>query len=172
MEHSQYSFVPLLIIVGIAFMVPIVLSRLRGNFIPIIVGEILAGIFVGKSGLNLVEENIVLDILSTLGFIFLMFLSGLEINISGLLRTRSDPSAAWWRRFLSSHLFLAVVSFLFAVVLSLLAATFLAGLGMVKSPLIMALILSTTSLGVVAPVLKAGGFHRRSLRAVDNGLFS
>jgi Kef-type K+ transport system membrane component KefB/Trk K+ transport system NAD-binding subunit len=158
MEHSQYSFVPLLIIVGIAFMVPIVISRLRGNFIPIIVGEILAGIFVGKSGLNLVEENIVLDILSTLGFIFLMFLSGLEINISGLLRTRSDPSAVWWRRFLSSHLFLAVVSFLFAVVLSLFAATFLAGLGMVKSPLIMALILSTTSLGVVAPVLKQEGF--------------
>jgi Kef-type K+ transport system membrane component KefB len=60
MEHSEYSFVPLLIIVGIAFMVPIVLSRLRGNFIPIIVGEILAGIFVRKSGLNLVEENVVL----------------------------------------------------------------------------------------------------------------
>ncbi|MGB8335709.1 MAG: cation:proton antiporter, partial [Desulfobacterales bacterium] len=65
MEHAEFSFVPLLIIVGIAFLVPIVLSRLRVNFIPIIVGEILAGIFVGKSGLNVVEANVILEILST-----------------------------------------------------------------------------------------------------------
>ena len=83
---------PALIIVGIAFLVPIILSHLRGNFIPIIVGEILAGIIVGKSGLNLVDENIVLEILSTLGFIFLMFLSGLEINISVLLRPAPIPT--------------------------------------------------------------------------------
>lgn len=158
MEHSEFSFIPLLIIVGIAFLVPIILSRLRVNFIPIIVGEILAGMIVGKSGLNLVAENVVLEILSTLGFIFLMFLSGLEINISKLLQKRSGPSTPRWQRFVSSHLFLAVASFLLAVVLSLLAATFLADLGMVKSPLIMALILSTTSLGVVAPVLKQEGF--------------
>lgn len=147
---------PALIIVGIAFLVPIILSHLRGNFIPIIVGEILAGIIVGKSGLNLVDENIVLEILSTLGFIFLMFLSGLEINISVLLRTRSDPNTAPWRRFVGSHLFLAAASFVSTLLLSLLVSVFLAGLGLVKSPLIMALILSTTFLGVVAPVLKQG----------------
>jgi len=70
MEHAQFSFIPLLIVVGIAFVVPILLSRLRGIFIPIIIGEILAGVAVGKSGLNLVQENTVLEILSTLGFIY------------------------------------------------------------------------------------------------------
>ncbi|MGB5983884.1 MAG: monovalent cation:proton antiporter family protein [Desulfobacterales bacterium] len=158
MEHGQFSFIPLLIIVGIAFVVPIVLSRLGLRLIPVIVGEIIAGILVGKSGLNLVEENDVLEILSTLGFIFLMFLSGLEINFSALLRSRSQSAAPFWRRILSNPLFLAGASFLLTVLLCLLVAGVLARLELVKSPLIMALILSTTSLGVVAPVLKEQGF--------------
>jgi CPA2 family monovalent cation:H+ antiporter-2 len=35
----------------------------------------IAGIFVGKSGFNIIEPDIWLQVLSTLGFIFLMFLS-------------------------------------------------------------------------------------------------
>ena len=38
------------------------------------------GLIIGKSGLNLVETDMWLETLSTLGFIFLMFLSGLEID--------------------------------------------------------------------------------------------
>ena len=38
------------------------------------------GIVIGHSFLNIVERDSVLNILSTLGFIFLMFLSGLEID--------------------------------------------------------------------------------------------
>ncbi|HHP7233368.1 MAG TPA: monovalent cation:proton antiporter family protein [Desulfobacterales bacterium] len=158
MEHTEFSFVPLLIVIGIAFLVPIVLSRLRRIFVPIIVGEILAGILVGQSGLDLVEKNVVLEILSTLGFIYLMFLSGLEINFSGLLQARTGESESRWHRVVSSHLFLAVASFLLAVLLSLVAATFMAGFELVESPWIMALVLSTTSLGVVVPVLKQEGF--------------
>ncbi|MEJ2168389.1 MAG: monovalent cation:proton antiporter family protein [Desulfobacterales bacterium] len=158
MEHGQFSFLPLLIVVGIAFLVPILLSRLRGIFIPIIVGEILAGIVVGKSGLDLVTENAVLEILSTLGFIYLMFLSGLEINFSDLLQAGNGDSKPRWRRFVSSRLFLAVAAYLLAVLLSLLVSSILVRFGLVKSPLIMALILSTTSLGVVVPVLKQEGF--------------
>jgi len=158
MEHAEFSFVPLLIVVGMSFLVPIVLTHLRGIFIPIIVGEILAGILIGQSGLDLVDENVVLEILSTLGFIYLMFLSGLEINFSGLMQARSGAAESPWRRLVSSHLFLAVASFLLAVFLSLLASMFLARFDLVKSPWIMALILSTTSLGVVVPVLKQEGF--------------
>jgi len=158
MEHSEFSFVPLLIVVGMAFLVPIVLTRLRRIFVPIIVGEILAGILVGQSGLDLVDKNVVLEILSTLGFIYLMFLSGLEINFSGLLQAHSDSDEPRWHRIVSSHLFLAVASFLLAVFLSLLVSIVLARFDLVKSPWIMALILSTTSLGVVVPVLKQEGF--------------
>ena len=160
MEHSQISFVPLLIVVGIAFVVPILLSRLRGIFIPIIIGEILAGIIVGKSGLDLVPKNAVLEILSTLGFIYLMFLSGLEINFSDLLESSPGGSKSRWRHIVSSHLFLATAAYLLAVFLSVLVSFILARFDLVKSPWMMALILSTTSLGVVIPVLKQEGFTR------------
>ena len=160
MEHSQISFVPLLIVVGIAFVVPILLSRLRGIFIPIIIGEILAGIIVGKSGLDLVPKNVVLEILSTLGFIFLMFLSGLEIDFSDLLEPGPGGSKSRWRHIVSSHLFLATAAYLLAVFLSVLVSFILARFDLVKSPWMMALILSTTSLGVVIPVLKQEGFTR------------
>jgi Kef-type K+ transport system membrane component KefB/Trk K+ transport system NAD-binding subunit len=162
MEHAQISFIPLLIVVGIAFVVPIVLSRLRGIFIPTIIGEILAGIIVGKSGMDLVQKNAVLEILSTLGFIYLMFLSGLEINFSDLLKPGPGDYKSRWRHFVSSYLFLAVAAYLLAVFLSGLVSIILARFGLVKSPLIMALILSTTSLGVVVPVLKQEGFTGES----------
>jgi Kef-type K+ transport system membrane component KefB/Trk K+ transport system NAD-binding subunit len=158
MEHAQHSFIPLLIVVGIAFAVPIVLSRLRKIFIPIIIGEILAGIIVGKSGLDLVPQTVVLEILSTLGFIYLMFLSGLEINFSDLLEPAPGGSRSRWRRFCTSYLFLATAAYLLAVLLSVLVSFILVRLGLVKNPWMMALILSTTSLGVVIPVLKQEGF--------------
>lgn len=47
---------------------------------PVVVAEILMGIVIGNSFLNIVERDSILNILSTLGFIFLMFLSGLEID--------------------------------------------------------------------------------------------
>ena len=44
------------------------------------------GIIIGHSLLNIVERDSVLNILSTLGFIFLMFLSGLEIDFKAFKR--------------------------------------------------------------------------------------
>ena len=52
MEHTEISFTPLLIVTALAFLVPLLLSRLKGLAIPIVVGEIIAGIIVGQSGLN------------------------------------------------------------------------------------------------------------------------
>ena len=45
------SFAPLLIVVMLAFLVPLLLSSVRGRLaIPIVVGEIIAGMLVGRSG--------------------------------------------------------------------------------------------------------------------------
>lgn len=43
------SFVPLLIVLLLAFLVPLVLSRFKRLSLPIVVGEILAGILIGRS---------------------------------------------------------------------------------------------------------------------------
>ena len=79
MEHGV-SVTSLLIVVVAAFLTPIILHRLKLNIIPVVVAEILVGLIIGKSGIDIVETDMWLETLSTLGFIFLMFLSGLEID--------------------------------------------------------------------------------------------
>ena len=78
MEETR-SFVPLLLVVFLAFLVPILLSRFKKLHLPIVVGEILAGIIIGRSGFGWVEHHDpALDLLAEFGFVFLMFLSGME----------------------------------------------------------------------------------------------
>jgi trk system potassium uptake protein TrkA len=156
LEHSEISFIPLLIVLALAFLVPLLLSRIRVVAIPVVVGEIIAGIIVGQSGLGLVEGTAGLRLLSELGFAFLMFLSGLEIDFSSVLSggqgTGADTNRV--RRSLSNPFVVGHVLFGLTLIGSGLTAFFLAGQGLVKDAWIMALILSTTSLGVVVPVLK------------------
>jgi len=144
----EQRFLPLLLVVMLAFIVPIVLARFRR--IPVVVGEIVAGILVGPSVLGWVRnEDPTLTILAEIGFAFLMFLSGLEIDFS-LLFAASKPGVEKRK----SPLLIAGISFLLTVVLAAVIGFWLTGAGFVKDPWMMTLILSTTSLGIVVPVLK------------------
>lgn len=79
--EDTFSFIPLLIVLLLAFLVPLALSRFKRLSLPIVVGEILAGILIGRSGLGLVQaHDPVLEMLAEFGFVFLMFLSGMEID--------------------------------------------------------------------------------------------
>jgi Kef-type K+ transport system membrane component KefB/Trk K+ transport system NAD-binding subunit len=157
MNAVDVSFIPLLVVLGLSFLVPIALSRVRRIFIPIVIGEIAAGMVIGPSGLGIVEESTVLRILSELGFAFLMFLCGLEIDFAGVLES-GERKANLWRRWLSNHLVLGVSTFALTLALAVGSAFLLSGLDPMVDPWIMSLILATTSLGVVAPVLKERGF--------------
>lgn len=153
--EEALSFYPLLIVVFLAFIVPITLSRFKRLRLPIVVGEIIVGIVVGRSGLGWVQHHDpVLDLLAELGFVFLMFLSGMEIDFSSL----GSPSG---RRSESKGplgpLQLGGLSFLLTLTLSALIGFGLVQFDLVSSPWMIALILSTTSLGVVVPVLKERG---------------
>lgn len=152
MEESR-SFIPLLLVVFLAFLVPILLSRFKRLRLPIVVGEILAGILVGRSGFGWVQHHDpALDLLSEFGFVFLMFLSGMEIDFSTLgidqsRRERTDPKR--W-----GPIQLGSINFALTLVISSMIGFVLFRLGYVQDIWIMALVLSTTSLGVVVPVLK------------------
>ena len=82
--NEAHSFAPLLIVVMLAFLVPLLLSTVRGRLaVPIVVGEIVAGMIVGRSGFGwVVPENGALELLKELGFVLLMFLSGMEIDFA------------------------------------------------------------------------------------------
>lgn len=154
--EEPHSFSPLLIVVLLAFVVPLALSRFRRLRLPIVVGEILAGVLIGRSGLHWIEGNDpVLALLADFGFVFLMFLSGMEVDFSNLGLTRTeDPRHSKRER---GPLSLAGLSFAIALALSAVIGLLLVQAGLARNPWMMALILSTTSLGVVMPVLKETG---------------
>jgi Kef-type K+ transport system membrane component KefB/Trk K+ transport system NAD-binding subunit len=155
MEESL-SFLPLLVVVLIAFLVPLLLSRTKRLRIPVVVGEILAGIIIGKSGLQWVGHDPILEILAILGFAYLMFLSGLEIDFDALLpRPNAFPDSLQAR--LSNPLGLGTLTFVLTLVLAVAAGWGLHALDAADDAWLAALILSTTSLGLVMPVLKERG---------------
>ena len=113
---------------------------------------------VGQSGLGLVTESTLLEILSILGFSLLMFLSGLEVNFNNIFAGSSDKRRNWLARFLQHPLIFGAVLFLLTFGGASIAAFVIHDLDLVSEPWIIALVLSTTSLGVVVPVLKERGF--------------
>jgi len=152
MEHEA-NFVPLLVVILLAVLAPILTSRIKRVRIPTVVGEIIAGIIVGQSVLGLVGPDEILDILSLLGFAFLMFLSGLEVDFDALMPRPGVVSGSWRER-LANPLYLGMLTFALTLLLALLFAWGLRALDAADDPWLMALILSTTSLGLVVPVLK------------------
>jgi Kef-type K+ transport system membrane component KefB/Trk K+ transport system NAD-binding subunit len=157
--EEQFTFMPLLLVILLAFVVPLALSRVRSLRLPVVVGEIIAGILVGRSGLGWVpSHDAVLDLLAQFGFVFLMFLAGMEIDFSNLgvnrlVRSRAGgPDKSRW-----NPATLGGLTFALTLALSTTIGLGLTALGLVRNSWMMALILSTTSLGVVMPVLKERG---------------
>ena len=138
----ESGFTDLLIVVAIAFGAPLVLGLAPKLRLPAVVLEIIAGIVVGPSVLGWVEINEPVAILSTVGLAFLLFLAGLEI----------DPEQLRGR-----VLGLTAIGFGASVVIALGVGYLLSGLGLVDRPLLVAIILTATSLGVIVPVLKDAG---------------
>ena len=145
---ENQSVASLMVVVGIAFFIPIILQRLNLRFIPVVIAEIIAGLIIGKSGLNIVAEDQWLEILSLLGFIFLMFISGLEIDFNAFQSKKTKKENLPNPLKISFGIFLLIMITSYSLSLSLV--TF----GLIKEPFLMTLIISTISLGIVVPVLK------------------
>ena len=154
--HQETSFISLLIVIAVAALVPVITTQLRRVHLPIVVGEIIAGMIIGKSGFNLVGDDPWLEMLSTLGFVYLMFLSGLEVDFDAVAQQFTELGSSL-KANLKSPLILAILSFLLSLVVAFLSALVLQAMGLVKDVILMSLILSTTSLGLVVPVLKERG---------------
>ncbi|MDW8564530.1 monovalent cation:proton antiporter family protein [Staphylococcus shinii] len=158
------EFVSLVVVVLTAFFTPIIVNRLRINFLPIVVAEILMGIIIGHSFLNLVERDSILNILSTLGFIFLMFLSGLEIDFKAFKRDKSSTKQEEKvKKQEPGHLQLAIVVFMFIMIISIVFAYMFKWFGLIDDVLLMVIIISTISLGVVVPTLKEMNIMRTTI---------
>ena len=136
------SFSGLLIVSAVAFGAPFLLGLFPRVRAPAVVFEIVAGIVVGPSVLGWVHVDDTIAVVATLGLAFLLFLAGLEIDFA---------------RLRGRVLKLAGVSFAVSLAIALVAAGGLKLAGLVDAPLLVAIALSATSLGVLIPVLKDAG---------------
>ncbi|KYH37752.1 MAG: hypothetical protein AYL29_003140 [Candidatus Bathyarchaeota archaeon B24] len=102
--------------------------------LPVIVLEVLTGIMLGKSVLNIISYDIWLDFLADFGLMYLMFLAGLEMGV---------------KEFRKGSVLLALGSLMTPFLLGALLGLFLG-----VPPLLLGTLLSTTSIGVVLPVLR------------------
>jgi Kef-type K+ transport system membrane component KefB len=136
------SFENLLIVMAVAFAAPLLLGLFPRLLLPSVVLEIVAGIVVGPSVLGWVEVDEAVEVVALLGLAFVLFLAGLEIEF-GKLR--------------GGVLRLTLAGFAISLVVALAVSFGLEAVDLVDTPLLVAIILCSTSLGVLVPVLKDSG---------------
>jgi Kef-type K+ transport system membrane component KefB len=136
------SFGNLLIVAAVAVLAPLAVGFFPRLRIPAVVLEIIGGIILGPSVLGWVHADLPVQILALFGLAFLLFLAGLEIDV---------------HRLRGRLLRFAVLGYLVTLVLGYGAGASFTAAGWVSQPLLLAIALSATSLGLVVPVLKDAG---------------
>lgn len=150
--------VSLLIILTAALITPLVMAKFKLTVLPTAVVEILVGIMLGPSLFNIVHTNDTLTLLSNTGVIFLMFLSGMEIDFS-LFNRRKQPQTPLAAKVAGSApkyspVFIAVTSYVAVAASALLLGFICKWTGLFKDPWLAAIIFMTISLGIVIATLK------------------
>ncbi len=138
----ELAFTNLLIIVAAGFAAPLVLGFFPSVRLPSVVLEIVVGIVVGPAVLGWVHVDEPVQVFSTVGLAYLLFLAGLEIDFS---------------RLRGQVLRLALAGFAVSLAIAVALGLLLKAGGLVAQPLFLAIVLSATSLGVLVPVLKDAG---------------
>ena len=136
------AFTNLLVVMAIAFAAPLLLGLFPRVQLPSVVVEIVAGIVVGPSLLGIAEVDQTVEVVALLGLAFVLFLAGLEIEF-GKLR--------------GPLLRLTALGFALSFAIAVVVSYGLKAGGLVDTPLLVAIILCATSLGVLVPVLKDSG---------------
>jgi Kef-type K+ transport system membrane component KefB/nucleotide-binding universal stress UspA family protein len=159
-----------LIILAIMLVAPLLFERFK---LPGIIGLILAGVIVGPYGLGLLERDKTIELLGTVGLLFLMFLGGLETSLDDLKRNANKALTFGLATFvipmaLGTVAMLSIgYGFLASILVAscfashtLLALPVLSKLGIMRTPVVTAtlggtLITNVLALLVLAVVVKA-----------------
>jgi Kef-type K+ transport system membrane component KefB len=136
---TTVSFNGLAIVAAAALVAPFALGLIPRLRLPAIALEIVLGIVIGPQVLGWVKIDTPIRVMSLLGLAFLLLLAGLEVE---------------YDRFRGRLLRLTTVGYAISFALALAIGFGLNAGGLVKSPMLVAIALSATSLGIVIPVLK------------------
>jgi len=126
----------------VAFLVPFALSFAPRIRLPAIVVELLFGIVLGPSVLGVLRVDDTVNVVAVLGLSYLLFVAGLDLDMTILRGTT---------------LRLAAMGFAVSLAIAIALGAIFYGTGLVVDPMLIAVILSATGLGVVLPVLRSAG---------------
>ena len=137
-----FDFTGLLVVAAVAFVAPILASIVPRHLIPAVVLEVLLGLAVGPQGLGWVQPQGAVELLYLMGFGFLLFLAGQDIDPSHF----RDPMLR-----VTGVAYLCSLALAFPVALGLIAVASGADLRLI------ALALTSSSLGILVPVVRDSG---------------
>ncbi len=157
---QDLSFSSIAAVAAIALVAPLLVSLAPRLRVPAVVLEILLGVLVGPAVLGWVEVGLPLEVLSLIGLSFLLFLGGLELDLSSV--RAQGPRIA--------------LAYGCSAVLALGAGTVVTFVDDDNQGLFIAVALASTSLGLVVPVLRDAGssfspFGQLALAASSVGEF-
>jgi Kef-type K+ transport system membrane component KefB len=138
----EVSFTGLAAVAAVAFLAPVVLGLAPALRLPAVVLEIVLGIVIGPSGFGWVEIDPAISVLALIGLAFLLLIAGLEVE---------------WDMLRGRVLRITAIGFVVSFVLASVAGLVLDAAGLVGSPLLIAVALSASALGVIVPILKDAG---------------
>lgn len=78
------------LILLIILLSPILLRKLN---IPGIIGLIISGVIIGPNGLNILAKNSAIDLFSTIGLLYIMFIAGLELDLNEFQKHKNKSFA-------------------------------------------------------------------------------
>jgi len=136
------DFANLLGVLVIALLAPLALGFAPRLKVPAVVLEIVLGVVVGPSALGWLEPDLSVQIVALLGLAMLLFLAGLEVDVRALG---------------GGLLPLALGGFALSLAIGWGEGLVLSAAGWVRDPLLLAVTVSATSLGLVVAVLKDAG---------------
>lgn len=151
----DFDFYPLLVVAAIAWAIPMLMSLLRITKIPTVIIEILAGFFIGKYFLLAYpsDSTVLLDYFALTGFVFLMFLGGLEIDVDKLKASFPRRKISY-ASYLKNPLLVGFVYFVITMLVSYSTAWAFSHFIDIQNVWYFSLIMVTTSVGIILPVLK------------------
>ncbi|HEY7849381.1 MAG TPA: cation:proton antiporter, partial [Ktedonobacterales bacterium] len=141
------SFASLEIIAVVAFVLPLLLDLAHLRLAPVVVLEIITGVIIGPYGFGWVVPDEPVQIFALIGLSFLLYLAGLEVNLTQL----RGPMAR-----------MAALGFGVSCVLALLVGLALGGLELILQPLFIGIILVASSAGIILPAVKASGYAKET----------
>lgn len=139
----------LLIVLFAALATPLITARFHLTRMPTAISEIIMGIIIGKTGLNIVHPDVSVQYIADLGVIMLIFLGGMEIDFS-LLEPKKNKDDF-------SPLGTAFAGFISIFIMSIVLSGILYATGIFNQFILAVILFSTIALGVIISLLKEVG---------------